>query len=346
MKEYMMYFKNGDNASSELFMNNHGKELADGIKNNPAFLSSLQQAIMAVVGSAAEPNVDVPVYIEISNDGQELVLRSKVRKSPINHNPDLQDNISFDQVRFHLEGDNLVVTNYTGEMYNLDDYKKTTSGEFAEKLAPFDSNRTPTLLSTFYTNTLYTNDGIQLSYSTYKDYSPLGCRKDDSALLRETISSHCPQRWQFGYVPSDPQFAYHASASTVFRYPDRLGMAEYVEVNGIDAKNMAKEYKRNYYAVNTEWPERLGIIPNSLAHFEDRDIVLSDSCKSLFPNLMTYDEVEREISKQFIAGLDNSRTKDTSPLLYDKMREMSALGLKRRYGIDVPEVSESEGMKR
>ncbi len=334
MREYKMGFAGGDSGKVEAFLNEHGSELAPEMKNNPVFKSIIRRNF-GLDDSYEYPALTSPVSFQVSEDGRSLTVKSSVRRKILSGISDskINENMFFDQMTFKLDESNNLTADYgSGIWHDINDKEYSTDGK-----------EYSTILRTHYTQHKFTPTGIEMQSGEYNDNMPMRFPKHDGTLVYLTTVNSPKWPWHVPALPNDGQYAFDAYSSVTYREPNNLGIAHFVEGN-ISARNRTL-IGHSVVEVHLENPHLIEWV-GKIAEFdrEKGEYVLTDDAKKYYPN-MTYPEVVREIDEKFLVGVDNSKTREFYPSVYENLREQVVNGLKVNYGIEEPGVEQSRGMK-
>ena len=316
------------------FIDNYLQNISDDLKNNPKFKEQLYSAINYLTRKNELSERIPPLELSVGEDGRSFEIRSGVRQSPETRNEYLRDNKNYDQVKISLDNNNnMEVTRSNGVFYKFDDYMKVDmEQDIKNKLSMLNSSRTPTILSAYHTHRTFLPSGIEVEESTYFDQYPLSCSFSDERELKVETMAHAPSQWYYNLVPGKAKFEFMPSVTNAYRSANDLGIVNVQSQNG---RNNNVNF--GFYPANTEYPEELSYSPTLIGKYESGKIVIDDNYQKYFPG-MNQREIQKEINKSFLKGIDTSRTQETKPEICDALREMVRNGLVTMYGVNEEEL--------
>ena len=317
-------------------------EVDDGLKNNPSFISELYEAIHRLTTTSSEsPNIP-PIELYISDDNKCVELRGGIRPDPKCGNEILsKNNKLYEQIRFSLdENNNMDVLTSSGAFYMFSDFMRVSQGtEYKQQFSNLTPSDTPIVCSAYHTNKTFLSSGIELAISTYSDVYPLGggMSMDSEREMRAQTMIHSPIKWYYNLVPGGARFESNPQKTNLCRMINDLGIVGVSVSNGLNTP-----IKYSEYISTTEYPEFIRVNPTPLFEYnKDGNPVLNDAYKSEFGDLNSY-EIKKRINIGFFEGVENSRTKEERPLVYESLRELSLDALEARYGYTIPAENKEE----
>lgn len=116
------------------------------------------------------------------------------------------------------------------------------------------------------------------------------------------------QKW----LPSIRTFCNKPSIGCICREDGTLGVARKITKEGING-----ETNHNLYKISTNYPETLQIDANTPIVYSYLERVNSDVYGDI-----TLDELKTQVDKEFIAGIENSYTKQYNPETYQRLLDI------------------------
>ena len=307
--------------------------VSDKLKNNPSFVKQLYSAVHFLTTKLKSEDYIPNIELSISEDGKSFSLIGGVRPSPYCQNPNFQNNKCFEKVEFSLEGkdDDMTITTYSGTFFNFADYRKEYNDEeMKQKFGNCQERDTPTVISVYHTQNMFTKDGIEVSRSSYSDDYPLSVSMQDENALKVQTMVHSPTKWYFNLIPEPARFEFNPTRRNAHRFLHGLGIVQVLNRTGLDRDYSIRTEAADYVA-GTEYPELLSTSPAPFRTYEGNGAVITPQYEQYYPG-MSSKELEKELEKIFAAGLDTSKTRDSNPEAYNALKAITSKWLEKKYG--------------
>lgn len=255
--------------------------------NHPRFIEQFKY----VCGQVGANLQDVRDYdIEVSNDGKTIIVIAEGKYKVSNTQ-------TFQAGEISLNNGTLIVTRSSGDLREAtnDDIKKYQQPRYVNPKA---------ILSTYYENRIYDENGIQLSYGKYTDkvelYTTL--KEWEPHIRKLTLSTENYAPIFDGSSYPSATYSFDASIENYYRNKGNLGVVFGKEIEGITKNEKINKFENSSFEafqLGLESPENLRIIPVSFATWssDERKFILTDKYNE-YPNC-TYGEALIKIKENF-----------------------------------------------
>lgn len=223
----------------------------------------------------------------------------------------VRDELSFNRhinsTTISLDGDSVTCEFASGTIYRPEDLRKI--GQQVDE--GFSG-----LLNTYYSYQIYDENGIELSNSYFSDSCLLNGYFPSISIVDQVLSELHKPTFYYNSAPRPPKFYYNANSGCTYRRTDNLGVAYSSNLKGIKMFDDNREVKYSIFPVNTEYPEILQpvLIPIATYSVEKNDYVVSPSYSG-----KTLYQLETEFKNSFRSGIENSKTKQYNPAMYESL---------------------------
>lgn len=279
---------------------------------NPAFMGAFNRACRNAHGMTGRNTY----HIYVSDDGKLVSITDEGKEH--NCREELKDNRIVTATNITLDGDTMNVEFCSGTLYKAEDYNK---------IGVYIPSQFKSVLNTYYSNDIYDEKGIQLGHSWYGDSYSLDTGLNSVNLREQTLSKLHKPNFKYNMIAEHPIFYNNASAGCIYRTYDNLGLAYKTYAEGMKPYGATTKVTHDINTVSTEYPERLSLVPLSVATWspDDRDYVVS----SYLYGDMPLKDVCDQIKANFRAGLENSKTKEYDIEMYQRLVETAEKTLTR-----------------
>lgn len=269
---------------------------------HPVFTNVFRNGCKDSVGMTGKDSYEVFV----SEDGKTVRIFDEA--SNITCRDELRDNRYINATTISLDGDALTVDFSSGTLYKPEDLRN---------IGVYVGREFTGVLTTYYSHCIYDQEGIELSHSWYGDEYELGNGLFYGINMHEQVFSHLHHpKFSYNMLPGNPIFCADASSGCTYRTYDNLGMAYQYIAKGIEYGGKVKENESKVYAVSTEYPERLAIVPYPAAVFSKEKAKYEITYEEYGE---TITDVSDRIRENFKVGLESSKTKEYKPEMYQSL---------------------------
>ncbi len=300
-------------------------KIAPELLNNPRFLKAFNGELEGI-GYFSGRDTSYLTNVVVSADGKSVTIDSGQTYPNKQSNPELSDNAEYSSTTISLgEKNDMQVVSSKGTLYHVDGYKKAVTDPTKKaEYARLESEGFKTILVTNYRQEIYDQNGIEYSISDFSDQYPFKDEYRDIILNKEILTySHKPT-FSSGLLPGLPNHTWSASAQTISRTDENLGVCTVLKGEGMNSNgNKGVKYSQGIYPVNTEYPENLSVIPNPLMIGQGNGAYVGTDYAGTTGQRM--EDVLKDAALSFEENLETSKTKEYSPETYRVLKNKLAI---------------------
>lgn len=263
---------------------------------NPAFKKVFMDACRNSIGMTGKDSYNVVIsengkMIRVFDEGINVVCCDNLR-----------NNRFFNATTIYLEGNSLYVDFDSGTTYRADDYREMSIPVKLEYSS---------VLRTFYSHSVYDENGIEMSRSWFSDNYELTDEYDKVDLKSQVLTELHKPKYSIELIPKKPLCCKDADAGCLYRTYDALGMAYEKRAYAIDFYGNASIVKNKLFEINPDNPHVLDILSLPIATWQNEE------GEFLFHQYQNKSEIEVQniVMEKFKNGMEVS-FRENYPAMY------------------------------